>query len=54
MEGRRSEYDVSNDVKTTDPAVVNAEVDRIFTQLYPGEATGQIDRAFEDMAALYR
>jgi len=54
MKHRGSEYDVSNDIKTTDPAVVNAEVDRIFTRLYPNEATGQIDQAFEDMAALYR
>jgi len=54
MKRRRSEYDVSNRIKTTDPTVVNAEVDRIFTRLYPREATGQIDQAFEDMAALYR
>jgi hypothetical protein len=51
---RRSEYDVSNDIKTTDPAFVNAAVDRIFTRLYPSEAAGQIDRAFQDMASLYR
>ncbi|MBI4291426.1 MAG: HD domain-containing protein [Betaproteobacteria bacterium] len=53
MKQRRSEYDVSNDIKTTDPAVVNAAVDRIFTRLYPNEAAGQIDRAFQDMAGLY-
>jgi hypothetical protein len=54
MTPRGAEYDVTNRVKTTDSAAVNAEVDRIFAQLYPGESPGQIDRAFIDVTALYR
>jgi hypothetical protein len=50
---RGNEYDVSCRINTTDPAVVNSEVDRIFLSLYPGSSTSQIDRAFRDLAALY-
>jgi len=51
---RGNEYDVSCEVNITDPAVVNAEVDRIFLQLYPKASTGPIDRAFRDVTTLYR
>jgi hypothetical protein len=51
---RGNEYDVSCEVNITDPAVVNAEVDRIFLELYPKASTGHIDRAFQDAATLYR
>ena len=54
MNIRRSEYDVTNSLNTTDSTAVNAEVNRIYTQLYPQEETGQIDQAFRDTVALYQ
>ena len=54
MSIRRSEYDVTNSLNTTDWTAVNAEVNRIFIQLYPREETGQIDQAFRDTIALYQ
>jgi hypothetical protein len=46
--------DVSNSVDVTNPAAVNDEVARIYVELYPGSSAGVIDRAFHDLAALYR
>ena len=54
MNRRGNEYDVSCRVNTTDPAVVNAEVDRLFLDLYPEASIVQIDRAFDDATLLYR
>jgi hypothetical protein len=54
MSHRNNEYDVSCQIKTTDPAAINAEIDRIFLDLYPGASTAGIDRAFSDLTALYR
>jgi hypothetical protein len=54
MSQRGAEYDVTNSVNTTDSTAVNAEVDRIFTRLYPAESPGQIDQAFRDTTALYQ
>ena len=54
MSIRRSDYDVTNSLNTTDSTAVNVEVNRIFTQLYPREETGQIDQAFCDTIALYQ
>jgi hypothetical protein len=51
---RGSEYDVSCLVNTTEPTVVNAEVNRIFHELYPTASTATMDRAFRDLAALYK
>src|SRR5260221_14097354 len=51
---RGNEYDVSCRVNTTDSALVNSEVDRIFLELYPRTATAQIDRAFLDLTPMYR
>ena len=51
---RGNEYDVSCRVNTTDSALVNAEVDRIFNELYPRSVTAQIDRAFRDLTTMYR
>lgn len=50
---RLNEYDVSCQVNTTDPVVVNSEVDRIFGELYPARSTAEIDQAFGDVIALY-
>ena len=51
---RGNEYDVSCRVNTTDSALVNSEVNRIFLELYPKAAPAQIDRAFRDLATMYR
>lgn len=52
---RRSEFDVTNQVNTTDPAAVNREVRRIFLELYPEKPTAlMMSRAFADCARLYR
>lgn len=51
---RGNEYDVSYRFNATEPAAINAEVDRIFLDLYPRASTARIDQAFCDLAALYR
>src|SRR5208282_1094544 len=47
-------FDVSDTVDVTVPAAVNAEVARIFIELYPSHSITKIDRAFRDFDALYR
>ncbi len=47
-------FDVTRRVDTTDAAVVNAEVSRIFRALYPDASAANIDRAFIDLDSLYR
>jgi hypothetical protein len=49
-----NEYDVSHQIKTTDPRAVSDEVARIYRDLYQGVCTDQLDQAFRDMASLYR
>jgi hypothetical protein len=51
---RRSEYDVSNQVNTTDPAAVDTEVSRVFLDLYPDASLELVARAFADCGRLYR
>ena len=50
---RRSDHDVANSIRTTDPAAVCAEVTRIFRSLYPRAPSHPIERAFADAARLY-
>lgn len=54
MNRRGNEYDVSCQVNTTDSAVVNSEVNRLFLELYPRASTEKIDRAFHDLTTMYR
>jgi hypothetical protein len=54
MYTRSNEYDVARTVKTTDPAEVEAEVGRIFLELYPDARTDALDTAFRDAVSLYR
>jgi hypothetical protein len=54
MTPRRSEYDVTNQIDTTDPRAVNGEVSRIFLELYPDASGDTVGRAFEDSSRLYR
>jgi hypothetical protein len=53
LTARRSDYDVTNRVKITDPVAVNREVGRIFKRLYPTASTRILDRAFRDLARLH-
>ena len=53
MRQRRSDYDVTNSIKTTDAATVAAEVRRIYLDLYRKAEAATLDRAFVDFAALY-
>jgi hypothetical protein len=52
---RRSDYDVSDSICTTDAAAVGAEVVRLFKGLYNGQGTADaLERAFGDARTLYR
>src|SRR5260370_35047098 len=51
---RRNDYDVTNQVNTTDPPSVNAEVNRIFLELYPNSSTHVLNRSFRDLARLHK
>lgn len=51
---RRNDYDVSNRILTTDPAVVKAEVQRLYRDLYGIAPPKAIGRAFTDIEMLYR
>ena len=54
MDYRGNDYDVSAQFNTTDPQVVNEEVDRIYLELYPHAPTRLLDHAFRDLTRLYR
>jgi hypothetical protein len=54
MSYRGNDYDVSARIITTDPQVVNDEIDRIYLDLYPSAPTRQLDHAFRDLTRLYR
>jgi hypothetical protein len=51
---RRSDHDVSNQVRTTDATDVAAEVLRLYRGLYDGTPAAVIEHAFADIARLYR
>jgi hypothetical protein len=54
MNFRRSDFDVTNRINTTDPVCVKLEVDRIFRSLYARPKAATLNRAFDDMVRLYR
>jgi hypothetical protein len=54
MNFRRSDFDVTNRINTTDPVCVQLEVVRIYKNLYQRAKAPTLDRAFDDMVALYR
>ena len=54
MNFRRSEFDVTNRINTTDPVCVKLEVDRIFRSLYSRPKSTTLNRALDDMVRLYR
>ena len=51
---RRSEYDVSDQIDTTDHTAVNREIRSIFHDLYPAASPDLVSRAVADVATLYR
>ena len=54
MSFRRSEFDVTNRIMTTDPVCVKLEVIRIFRTLYSRPKAPMLERAFDDAVRLYR
>ena len=54
MNFRRSDFDVTNRINTTDPVCVKLEVVRIYRSLYSRNQVPTLNRAFDDMVALYR
>ena len=54
MNFRRSEFDVTNRINTTDPVCVKLEVARIFRTLYSRNQSPILTRAFDDMVRMYR
>lgn len=51
---RRNDYDVTDSIRTTDPAIVAAEVIRLYQALYDGAPAAELEPAFARTAALYR
>jgi len=51
---RRSDYDVTNRVRVSDPASVSAAVESIFAELYPRKSLKPLHTAFADFARMYR
>ena len=50
---RRSDYDVTNRVRTTDVSAVAAEVRNIYVDLFSKSRAGSLTQPFEDFEALY-
>ena len=48
-----NEYDVTRNVRTTDPVAVKAEVERIFLELYAHASSQPLDHAFKDVTRLF-
>lgn len=51
---RRSDYDVTDSIRTTDPVAVSAAVLRIYRSLFDGAPAARLERAFRDTTDLYR
>lgn len=50
---RRNDYDVTDLIRTTDPAEVGSEVVQIFERLYPSASLRTLRLAFEDITGFY-
>ena len=50
---RRSDFDITDRIRTTDPIDVGDEVLRLYIGLYPGGNVRPIERAFKDLSLLY-
>ncbi len=51
---RRNDFDVTDKIRTTDPAGVAAEVMRLYHGLYPAGRSRPMEHAFEDVTLMYR
>jgi len=51
---RRSDYDVTNRINTTDPKIVSEAVCGIYRNLYQQDTARNLPQAFADLARLYR
>jgi len=51
---RRSDYDVTNRINTTDPEIVSEAVCSIYRNLYQQDTARNLPQAFTDLARLYR
>ena len=51
---RRNDHDVTGSIRTTDPAPVKAEVERLYRALYDAAPAKAIERAFADIEKVYR
>ena len=49
----RNDYDVTNSIRTTDPAAVGAEVIRLYRALFPHATPQPFERAFTEVARAY-
>ena len=54
MPHRRSEFDVTDRVDTTDPGAIAGEIARIYESLYQLDMPGNLTQAFSDLARMYR
>lgn len=54
MNFRRSDFDVTNRINTTDPVCVKLEVIRIFNSLYSRNQAPALAQAIDDVTRLYR
>jgi hypothetical protein len=50
---RRSDFDITDKIRTTDPITVGDEVMRLYLGLYPRGKTRPMERAFSDLSLLY-
>ena len=51
---RRSEYDVTNRIRVSDPEAVGTAVEEIYSGLYPRQSLKPLRTAFADFARMYR
>ncbi len=54
MDGRRSEFDVTNRVNVTDPEQVCQEVCRLLVEMFPGRSVRPIEQAYRIVTDLFR
>lgn len=54
MNFRRSDFDVTNRINTTDPVCVKLEVIRLYRALYARNQAPMLGNAFDDIVRLYR
>lgn len=54
MDERRSDYDVTDTVRTTDAESVGGEVQRIYRDVFQAEASAVLAQSFRDVARLFR